>query len=80
MKEAPAACVNREKTAWRQVRDASVHDKALRFCTGEGCWSYDLVSKEVSAIAKIVVIDQVNRTLLERTTPKPCARGTHRVN
>jgi len=55
VKEAPTACVNREKTEWRQVRDASVAGNSLHFCTGDDCWSYDLVSKNVTAIANIPV-------------------------
>jgi hypothetical protein len=56
MTAAPSACVNREKTAWRQVRNAHVEDDALQFCTGDDCWSYDLVKKKVSSIAKLPVM------------------------
>lgn len=52
-KDAPAACVNREKTAWRQVRDATADASTLTFCTGDDCWAYHLVAKSVSAIGKL---------------------------
>jgi hypothetical protein len=56
MTEAPSACVNREKQAWRQVRNAHVEGGALQFCTGDDCWSYDLVKKWVSPLAKLPVL------------------------
>lgn len=53
--EATTPCVNREKIAWRQVRDASLDAKTLRYCTGEDCWSLDLVKKLITPIAMIPV-------------------------
>jgi hypothetical protein len=46
---APAPCVNRELTEWRQVRDVALDGKALAFCTGDDCWSFDLATRQVSA-------------------------------
>lgn len=53
--EAASPCVNREKTEWRQVRDAAIEGDALRYCTGEDCWSMKLSGKEVAPIAKLPV-------------------------
>jgi hypothetical protein len=64
-KDAPTACVNREKQEWRQVRNAHVDGQTLQYCTGDDCWSYDLVKKKVTAIAKLPV-----------TKPPPTTAGS----
>ena len=53
--EATSPCVNREKTEWRQVRDAAIEGDALRYCTGDDCWSMKLAGKDVAPIAKLPV-------------------------
>ena len=53
--EATSPCVNREKTEWRQVRDAAIEGDALRYCTGDDCWSMKLAGKDVVPIAKLPV-------------------------
>jgi len=55
VQEATSPCVNREKTEWRQVRDAAIEGQALRYCTGEDCWSLNLASNTVTPIAMIPV-------------------------
>ena len=49
VKLAPDACVNRETTTWRQVRDPILDGTSLRFCTGVDCWSLDRASGKVTA-------------------------------
>jgi hypothetical protein len=61
-KDAPAACVNREKQEWRQVRNAHVEGQTLQYCTGDDCWSYDLVKKKVAPIAKLPPQPRPNAT------------------
>jgi|GEM_PF-6141844 len=51
-KLASAPCVNREKIAWRQVRDPKLDAKTLAYCTGEDCWTLDLAANTAAAAAK----------------------------
>jgi len=61
-KPATTACVNRENTEWRQVRDPILDAKSLQYCTGEDCWSLDFGTTLVSAAPK--------RPLAKRNRPK----------
>ena len=51
-KPATAPCVNREATAWRQVRDIVLDASSLQYCTGDDCWSFDLATHTVAAVPK----------------------------
>jgi hypothetical protein len=51
-KLASAPCVNREKIAWRQVRDPKLDAKTLAYCTGEDCWTLDLATNTAAPAPK----------------------------
>jgi len=51
-KQSATACVNREATEWRQVRDPILDDTSLQYCTGDDCWSLDLATNTVRAAPK----------------------------
>ena len=50
----PTPCVNRQATAWRQVRDVVLDSRSLQYCTGNDCWSYDLATRMVTASSRRV--------------------------
>jgi hypothetical protein len=47
--DAPAPCVNRGLPLVRPVHDVALDAKALRFCTGNDCWTLDRASNTVAA-------------------------------
>ena len=49
---APDPCVNRETTAWRQVRDATLGTTSLDYCTGDDCWTMALATTVVTNVPK----------------------------
>jgi hypothetical protein len=61
VKPSPTACVNREHTEWRQVRDPILDAKALQYCTGNDCWSLDLATAAITSVP--------------RRTPSPMVAG-----
>jgi hypothetical protein len=45
----PLPCVERVKAGWRAVRDLTLDGRALAFCAGDECWSFDLVTRTLAA-------------------------------
>src|SRR5262245_12361626 len=51
--EASAPCVNRGGALVRKIHDVAIDASALKFCTGDDCWTLDRATNAVAAAPKV---------------------------